>query len=115
MREKSSSSVRVFYPRVTREELIERIRERLQRLSKELPLKLVALFGSYARGSYTVASDADLLVVYAGAPREDAYRVVRRVLNLPGLEPHVYSEGEQTSLAPTIERMLKDSVILWKA
>jgi predicted nucleotidyltransferase len=47
------------------------------------------LFGSYARSRQTVASDIDVLVVYAGAVRGDAYGLVRRALDLWRLEPHV--------------------------
>jgi hypothetical protein len=115
MQKKSSSSVRVFYPKFSREELVRKIREKLQELSREVPLKLVALFGSYASGRYTVASDIDLLVVYADPPREEGYAIVRRVLDIERLEPHVYSESEYTAIAPTIQRMLERSVVLWKA
>ena len=58
----SSSSVKIFYPKHNREQIIEAIQEALPRLQEQLPLKLVALFGSYAKGNYTVASDIDLLV-----------------------------------------------------
>lgn len=58
------------------------------------------LFGSYARGDYSVRSDIDLLVVYSGKPQADAYSVVRRCLELPRLEPHVYSVEEYRQAGP---------------
>lgn len=64
--EKSSTSVQVFYPRFNKEEIIQLITKNLENLKKELPLLFVGLFGSYAKGNYTVASDVDLLVVYEG-------------------------------------------------
>ena len=66
MLQRSSSSVRIFYPRFSREQVVERITQNLGKLQKKLPLLLVALFGSYARGDHTVASDIDLLVIYGG-------------------------------------------------
>jgi predicted nucleotidyltransferase len=62
-------------------------------LAAELPLRQVVLFGSYARGTFTVASDVDLLVIYRGDPRADAHAVTRRTLDLPRLQPHLYTEA----------------------
>jgi predicted nucleotidyltransferase len=70
------------------------------------------LFGSYARGRYTVASDVDVLVVYRGEPRSDAFALVKRAFDLPGLEPHPYSEREYGAVARTIDRMTVGGVVL---
>ena len=70
MPKKFSSPVQVFYPKFSREEIIQAISRSLGNLGRELPLLLVVLFGSYARGNYTVASDVDLLVVYAGKEKK---------------------------------------------
>jgi len=61
--------VRVFYPRLTSEEIIARLRAGVLELERSLPLIRLVLFGSYAAGSYTVGSDVDLLVVHKGEPR----------------------------------------------
>lgn len=79
-------------------------------LRLRLPVTLVLLFGSYARGNYTVASDIDLLVVYSGQAREDAFAIVKTTLGLQGLEPHVYSEEEYRSLQPTLDRMTEGGI-----
>lgn len=71
------------------------------------------LFGSYAKGNYTVASNVDLLVVYQGPPREDAFAVVKKVLNIPGLEPHVYSEEEYRQVEQRIARMTEGGIVLY--
>lgn len=63
-------------------------------LQEKLPLKRVVLFGSYAQSKQTIASGGDVLVIYAGAPREDAYALVKRTLGIRRLEPHVYAEEE---------------------
>jgi predicted nucleotidyltransferase len=72
----------------------------------------VVLFGSWAKGRATAFSDIDLLVVYSGPPRYDAYKIIRRSLHLRGLEPHVYTEDEASQLQPTIDRMIADSIRL---
>ena len=113
MRKESSSSVRIFYPRFSREDLIQKLREGISRLILELPLSLAVLFGSYAEGNYTVASDVDFLVVYKGKERRDAYKTVKKTMNIPLLEPHVYSEHEYKRLKKVIDRMIARGVFLF--
>ncbi len=108
-----SSSVRVFYPELSPADIIRRLAERLPGLNKKLPLERVVLFGSYARGNYTASSDIDLLVVYRGRRRADAFATVKRTLDLPRLEPHVYSQVEARQLARVIDRMADGGVVLW--
>jgi predicted nucleotidyltransferase len=112
MPSRSSTSVRIFYPRRNREELIRELKDRLPALTVELPLLRVLLFGSYASGRFTTASDIDLLVVYRGPHREDAYALVRKVLQVPRLEPHVYSFDEYAAARATVQRMERDGVVL---
>lgn len=80
-------SVRVSYPKFSRDVLLAMLGERLPRLAERLPLVRVVLFGSWAAGRHTAASDVDLLVVYMGHPREDAFGIVKTTLGTPGLEP----------------------------
>jgi len=88
---------------LSREKLIQTIREKLEDLNKKLPLLSVVLFGSYAKGNYTVASDMDLLVVHRGKERKDAYATIKRTLGVPRLEPHVYSDSEYEKMKKTIK------------
>lgn len=113
MQKESSSSVRIFYPRFDREGLIQKLEEKLKDLARELPLSSVVLFGSYAQGNYTVASDVDVLVVYGGKKRKDAFSAVKKTLDIPLLEPHVYSEEEYEGLKEVIERMISGGVVLF--
>src|SRR5215471_19512653 len=115
MPQRSSSSVKVFYPPWNREALLVRLREGVPALREVLPLVRAVLFGSYARGRQTVASDIDLLVVYAGAVRGDAYALVRRALALRRLEPHVYTEEEYAQVSTTLERMVQDGIAVYSA
>jgi len=113
MPKESSSSVRVFYPRWTRKELIEKLREKIGDLSQEFPLSKAVLFGSYARGNFTAASDVDLLLIYPGEARDDAYLMVRRILDLPRLELHLFSEDECKTLHQTVGRMIEKGVVIY--
>jgi uncharacterized protein len=113
MQKSLSSSVKVFYPDYSLTKLLELIQERLRDLGKALPLKRVALFGSWAVGRQTAFSDMDLLVIYDDPPREDAYKFLRQHLKLRGLEPQVYSEQGADKLKATIERMTKDGIVLF--
>ena len=114
MPKKSSGSVQVFYPKYNREEIIQLISSGLAHLEPELPLLLVTLFGSYAQGNYTIASDIDLLVVYRGKKKREAYAVIRRALRIPRLEPHVYSQGEYEKIKDTLQRMTKKGIVLYR-
>lgn len=108
----SSGSVKISYPTVSQAQLVALLRERLPALAAVLPVKRAVLFGSWAKGRATAFSDIDLLVIYAGPPRADAYKRVRRCLDLRGLEPHVYAEAEAERLWPTLQRMTRDGISL---
>ena len=112
MRHTSSSSVRVFWPPYSRAELIDLLRERVGTLHGELPLRQAVLFGSWAQGRATAFSDIDLLVVYSGPPRDDAYALTHRVVALKGLEVHIYAEDEAKQVAPVLARWARDGVDL---
>ncbi len=113
MQRKSSSSVQVFYPRFDKEMVIKHIENKMHELEKALPVCLVVLFGSYARGNYNVSSDIDLLVVYRGEEREDVYNKVKKIIGLSGLEPHVYTSKEYISMKENIEKMIKDGYSIY--
>ena len=107
----SSGSVKVFYPPTNRPELVGLLRQQLPALAEVLPLKRVVLFGSWAKDRATAFSDIDLLVVHAGRPREETYKLVRRCLQMRGLEQHVY-EAEAAQLQPTLDRMTRGGIEL---
>lgn len=112
---RSSGSVKAFYPRYRRDELVALLREGAAALAASLPLKHVTLFGSQATGRATAFSDIDVLVIYAGPARSDAYALVRRTLAIRGLEPHVYTEQEASLLGPVIDRMVRGAIKLYPA
>lgn len=73
----------------------------------------VVLFGSWAVGRHTAASDVDLLVIYRGAARDDAFHVVKSALAIPGLEPHPYTEDEATEMMERLARMTAGGVVVY--
>ena len=112
MQHASSNSVRVYYPRYDTEWLVQELKKRLNELNEELSTSLIVLFGSYAKGTHTVASDVDLLVVYQGARREDAYATVKRIINIPRLEPHVYTEQEHAAMRGVLSKMIASGIVI---
>lgn len=107
-------SVRVFYPDYNREDLIEKISEKLPDLTKKLDLRLVVLFGSYAKQNYTIGSDVDVLIVHESSQDIDAYRVVKKTFNISRLEPHIYSFKEYQEMKHDISKMIKGGFILFE-
>ena len=91
-----------------------KIQKILQELFEERGISLakIVLFGSYATGKYTVGSDIDLLIVYKGETRPDAYAITKRSLDIPRLEPHLYSEVEYREMKETINRMEEGGIVL---
>ena len=89
------------------------MQEHLLELQRLLHVKLVALFGSYAKGNYTVASDVDVLVIYEGQARENAYNLVLEAFPIPRLEPHVYSEEDYSRLKSTLDRMMAGGIVIF--
>ncbi|MGH9339678.1 MAG: nucleotidyltransferase family protein [Acidobacteriota bacterium] len=113
MPRESSSSVKIFSPRYSRQELIERPQERLRLLAGRLPLRRAVLFGSWSQGRATAFSDIDLLLIYDGPPDPQAYSESWRVLDTRGLELHLYSQSEYEAAEPTIEKMSRAGVRLY--
>lgn len=62
-----------------KEDLIRELEEFKQRLSKELQLNKMILFGSYSRGDYSKYSDADLIVVSPAFAREKSWKRPRHL------------------------------------
>ena len=106
------SSVQIFYPEWTRETLTEVLREGVFRLNEVLPVERAVLFGSWSRARATVRSDIDVLIVYRGEARSDAYGLAWRALGVRGLELHLYSEDEAERIVQTIEQMTRESISL---
>jgi len=113
MWKESFGSVKIFWPKLSREEVLRLLAERLPELQQKLPLLKVVLFGSYTKGNYAAGSDVDVLVVYRGSPWPDAYEIVWETLRIPRLEPRVYAEEEQRAFQETLAWMTKGGTVLY--
>ncbi|MBC7218102.1 MAG: hypothetical protein H5U36_08205 [Candidatus Caldatribacterium sp.] len=82
--------MRISYPRWKPEDVIRTIQERLPALL-----------------------DVDLLLVYSGEKRPDDYVLVKRVLGIPRLEPHIYTEAEYQEVESAIRRWIQEGIVLW--
>jgi len=113
------SLVRVTYPVLDREQVIERLRQACIGLRGRLPISKMILYGSYAVGRYTAGSDVDVIVVYEGSPRDDAFKLVVDEVGLPRLEPRVYTEEQFNALiaaSPRFAEILeKEGIVLFEA
>ena len=96
MQRRSSSSVRVFFPKYSAERVIGEVRKTIDKLSGKVALEKVMLFGSYAKKRYTVASDIDILVVFddSRSTEDETYKALMRNIELPRLELHLLSKKE---------------------
>ncbi len=112
MQRKYSGSVKVFYPKYDRNDLLEILKRKVEALKRVLPISLVVLFGSYAANAYTAASDIDLLVVYK-THAKNAYAIVRKTVGLPLLEAHVYSEEEYHRMKETLDKMTANGITIY--
>jgi len=114
MPSESSRSAKISWPTRDRDDLVASIQAALPALRDELPVRRVVLFGSHATGRATVASDVDLLVVYEGPPRDDAFATVRKTIPIRGLEPHVYTLDEAAAQEQLLTRMVRDGIVIYE-
>ena len=107
--------MKVFYPDASREDVVRAVQEGVERLAARAALRDVVLFGSYASGRHTVASDVDVLIVYRGEPREDIFGLAKQLIRIPHVEPHVYSEAQASQLADMLARMTRGGIQVYPA
>ncbi|MEM2442970.1 MAG: nucleotidyltransferase domain-containing protein [Candidatus Bathyarchaeia archaeon] len=91
-----SGSVRVFFPKFSREDVIREVGRCAYALREELGLERVIIFGSYARGDYTAASDIDILVIFDDerSSEDKVYKSLMRNIRLPRVELHIVPKRE---------------------
>lgn len=113
MPKRFSTSVRIFYPKYDQETIIQKLRNRIEALRKDLPISLVVLFGSYASNRHTVRSDVDVLIIHK-SEFSDVFEIVKKAIGLSGIEPHIYSEAEYLKMKAIIDRMIENGVVIFK-
>lgn len=109
------SQVKVTYPALTRDKVIERLKQGQVNLERRLRISKMILYGSYAVGRHTAGSDIDVVVVYEGKERPDAYKVVMEAVGLPRLEPKIYTVDQFNALmsqSPKFAETLHEEGIL---
>jgi predicted nucleotidyltransferase len=94
------------------------VRKGIEPIRGEAGIVKVVLFGSYATGKQTAASDIDLLVVIDTdlCDKDSAYNLVRRNIKLAMVELHVLSKEEYQLMSgsrwiKTIEKEGKTIII----
>lgn len=95
------------YPSLSRADVLEGLRKAAIGLEKRLPISRIILFGSYAAQRHTAGSDIDIVVVYKGPKRTDAYKTIIEEVQLPRLEPRVYTEAEFEALKTTSPKFVE--------
>lgn len=114
----SSNSVKVRYA-LSREKVEKILSEYLRRLKMRYNLKLVVLFGSYAKGNYTFGSDIDVLIVASDLPKDMSKRFSALLdLELPiQIQPFGYTTQEFTKMLkethPFLTEVLREGRILY--
>lgn len=61
-----------------------------------------------------MASDVDVLVVYRGVSREDAFATVKRAVNVRGLKPHPVTEEEYVRRREHFDRMTEGGEVVYE-
>lgn len=108
MLKRSSDSVRIFYPEIDRDNLILVLKDEIGKISERLRIRIVILFGSYATGRYTPASDIDLLVVIEDEDKEKAYSEIFKNLKISNLQLHLYTLKEYEKMKKSGSLFIKE-------
>ena len=115
MRDRSSSSVKVFF--ADKERVLREVRAWASELKKRPEVEKVGLFGSYATGTYGPRSDADLLILLAASDKPFRDRIpdfLPSNFSVP-CDVFPYTTGEIESLrrdgSPWIKHILEE--VIW--
>jgi predicted nucleotidyltransferase len=94
---------------LTKEQILTTLRQNKPFLQKEMGVKKIGLFGSYAQGKQTIESDVDVFVEF----EKDDYKKIIQVLvflekQLPAKIDLVYKHSQ---LRPSFLQTLEDETI----
>ena len=96
MQNNLSNSVKVIYP-PSKKIVLDWVQDLVNRLIKSFKIRLISIFGSYAKNTYSFGSDVDLLVVYAESSPLSFEEVLTLALNISNdvnWEIHIYSSAQ---------------------
>ncbi|MEM1548159.1 MAG: nucleotidyltransferase domain-containing protein [Thermoproteota archaeon] len=108
MLKRSLDSVRIFYPEIDRDNLILVLKDEIGKISERLRIRIVILFGSYATGRYTPASDIDLLVVVEDEDKEKTYSEIFKNLKISNFQLHLYTLKEYEKMKTNRSLFIKE-------
>jgi len=82
---------------------VEKVKREAEPLCRDTGIEKIILFGSYATGRQTAASDIDLLVIIDTDiyDKDGAYRILRKGLSIKRVELHILSREEYQSMKET--------------
>jgi predicted nucleotidyltransferase len=87
------------------------ISEKIQPLLKEYPIKKLGVFGSYARGTQTSASDIDFLVEFHKPVGLEFFKLSQDLEHILGVSVDI---GTYRSLKSQVrERALREQVVIY--
>ena len=90
--------------------MLEKAREYVKRLERELDVEAAAVGGSVARGDFNVWSDVDVVVVSNALPSPGPERgAVLSSAAEPGVEPHGYTSAEFVAALASGDRLARET------
>ncbi|NLA12148.1 MAG: nucleotidyltransferase domain-containing protein [Firmicutes bacterium] len=100
----------------TREEIEEIAKDFARLVQKELDVKKVYLFGSYAKGNFSEDSDIDIAVVgddFVGDPVEDTMVLMRIRRNIDNrIEPRPFKTSDFNESNPISKEIMETGVLI---
>ena len=92
---------------------VSELKELINSLLPRYSFRAVRLFGSYARGEASPASDIDLLVTYGeGSKTLDVLSFGERLAELTGKSVDAFESGEVDE-GPFLESIQRDGVVMY--
>jgi len=107
MQNKSSDSVKIYYPRYSLREIREKIRKASEELFKLGVVKIV-LFGSFAKEKATAGSDIDLLILARDQESKNKFHEIMETINIEIAEAHLYMQSEFKKLKSSESWLAKE-------
>lgn len=99
---------KIYCPEIDKDSLVSILKDRIEKLSRKLRIRIAILFGSYATGRYTPASDVDLLVVVEDEDKEKAYSEIFKDLKISNLQLHLYTLKEYEKMKTSGSLFIKE-------
>ncbi|MCS7180836.1 MAG: nucleotidyltransferase domain-containing protein [bacterium] len=106
------SSVKLFYPRYNTSEIIEKLKDGIEKI-KNVDILKVVLFGSYSKGNYTGRSDIDVFFLVR-KKNKNLYKIIKKNILLFNLQPHIFTDKEYLKMKEKFERMLEKGIIVFE-